>query len=390
MFSGCANVVIKNEPIDTDDTDFSTNELFHQKVAIKCEVDDDSYDLINSSNWPKTVICSENEYLAEGNAPFESIVVKEEEEHKYYIPPVTFDTFKYSPGFVGKAWECYICRHQPSNAIDLRRHFRTHHLNHVVAASKKLVTCEVCGGKFANIYRHRVVHKGVRSFPCDQCDRKFFRSSTLTQHKRSLHSGMKPYICCECGRKFADPSVLRRHKQTHSKELPFACHLCDRRCARKSTLIRHLNTHTGTKSFVCNVCGKKFSRNSTLNHHKMFHTGQFPYECNVCSRKFPLKSSLSYHLQTHNKGEKPFKCEKCTRTFGSKSTLNQHMKIHILKATKSRSNQQSAESTQQERNIINESTRKGVSNVPKTRITKNSKLSKCSRLMNKCKSLRKI
>ncbi|XP_037024657.1 zinc finger protein 468-like isoform X3 [Bradysia coprophila] len=337
MFSDCGTVIIKNEPIDTDD----------------------SFVFINSvvSNRPKTIICSESEYLAGGNVLFESIIVKEEEDQKLYDSSTALDVNRYSSKSFVKLWECYICRHVPANTVDLRRHIRMHHprqqeTTHSVPVTKERST-------FPSKYHHKLIHKREKSFACDQCDRKFSRRSLLTQHKR-IHNGIKPY----------------------------ACDLCDQRCARKSTLIRHLGTHIGMKSFACSICGKKFSRNSTLNHHKVLHSGQYPFECDICSRKYVTKSSLSYHLQTHNRGEKPFKCDECTRSFGSKGTLNQHKKAHRLKMTKS--GDQRLQLRQQKQNRSNESTKKGDSNVTTSRTNKKKKMSQYTMLMNKCKSLRKI
>lgn len=386
------DIIIKNEPIKKEDTDdFVTDEdLFLQDVIIKCEKtnfpNDNNYDCYLN---PSTTICTEDEYLAEGNVPFESIIVKEEPRFNthselshfsgaYQLGSSNFDEK------LEKDFECYICRYVPKNAFALRRHVRAH-------VDRKLFGCDQCDRKYSThsgLYRHKLIHKGTL-FACDQCDRMCKRKSTLKRHKL-IHSGQKPFSCDECNRKFADSSTLYKHKRTHTGERPFACNLCDRRCSRKSTLDRHLKTHTGEKSFTCNVCDKKFSRNSTLNHHKLLHTDQNPFECNQCDRKFKTKSTLTYHLQTHTGGEKPFSCEECDQTFLLKSFLNQHRKSHNSGEVFS--------CDQCYRKYLNSSTlelhkikhhKSPKVGAKSTTSRTNKKKTKYSILMNKCKNLRK-
>lgn len=236
-----------------------TEKFSAQSLIIKCERTEEAPNFSNSSEYdvlddgcytrPKTTICSENEYLAEGNVPmFESIIVKEEPKLNVCTDSAsayTLDTTRNSSpertNKLVKNLECYICKLVPSSTDDLRRHIQ----NHV--------------DKFY--------------FRCDQCGRNFSKRYLLLSHK-TTHSGELPYACDECDRKFGHSSTLYKHKQTHFEynERQFVCYLCDRRCSRKATLDRHLKTHIGEKSFVCDVCDKRFARNSTLNHHKLLHT----------------------------------------------------------------------------------------------------------------------
>lgn len=353
MFSS-GSITIKNEPInreDTEDTDFVAEEFCLQNIVIKCErTTSCDLDIVDCVGRPKTIICTESDYLADGNVAFESIVVKEEPKLNVCPDSLLQANFNGEEELPNN-FECYICRHVVSNALVLRRHVEGH-------IHKKLQHKEIHRPKRLDRHKpsHRDKNQTKKTFACDECGRKCLRKSTLKQHKL-IHTGQRPFACDECDRKFSDSSTLYKHKQRHSGEKPFACTICDRKCLRKSTLARHLKTHSGEKSFTCDVCNKKFSRNSTLNHHKLIHSGENPYECDQCDRKFKIKSTLNYHVQTHS-GEKPFTCQECDRKFLTKANLNSHMKRHPLKGDKS------------------------------TRNTK--KKSKYATLMSKCKSLCKI
>ncbi|XP_037037582.1 gastrula zinc finger protein XlCGF52.1-like [Bradysia coprophila] len=334
MFRG--GFIIKNEPINEDNSDFLQN------VVVKCEKNYVPHPTDHRS--VKTTICSESEYVVDGNVPFESIIVKEEPRLNdcLHLRSLAAST-------VGESsWECYLCRHVSIDMVYLHRHLKAHSKPTVQTFEPKLSTkrnldslkvtqlgrrfaCKKCDKTFissSTLYHQKLAHIEnnitEKLFVCDYCHRKYSRKSTLKQHLL-IHSGVRKFECNECGRKFTDSSTLYKHKQTHSNDRPFACHLCHQRCSRKSTLERHLKTHSSEKSFTCNICDKKFSRNSTLNHHKLIHNGVNPFPCNQCDRKFKIKSTLDYHIKTHS-GLLPFRCDECDRNFMTKTNLNQHKK----------------------------------------------------------------
>ena len=60
-----------------------------------------------------------------------------------------------------------------------------------------------------------------------------------------LSSGEKPFQCDECGRRFARSTDLKVHLPVHSDDKPYKCGECEKMFTRFSTLKEHIRTHTG-------------------------------------------------------------------------------------------------------------------------------------------------
>ena len=55
-------------------------------------------------------------------------------------------------------------------------------------------------------------HKGIKKFPCDFCEKRFFDNGKLKVHRR-IHTGERPYKCCVCEKTFVQSKDLKLHKE---------------------------------------------------------------------------------------------------------------------------------------------------------------------------------
>lgn len=278
------NIIIKNEPIENDDTEMVGDSSLHN-VIVKREFSPNEFVEINEEYFKM------NSFDGDGNDFFESVIVKEEQRLSVVCEETAnqINANEVIRKQISRTFECYVCKYICHSAVRLFVHFKKH------SASK--------------------------AFSCKQCDRQFSRSSSLYHHTR-IHKSEN-----ECGRKCSNSSDSLKHEQTHNDGKVYDCDRCDRKCSSRSTLNQHKLIHTGEKRFACHECGRKFSDSSTLFKHKQIHTGNKPFACDRCDQKFYRNSTLSRHKRTHT-GDRPFHCDECDRKFTRNSTLSNHKRTH--------------------------------------------------------------
>ena len=102
-------------------------------------------------------------------------------------------------------WNCTDCGKRLISSSHIKMHIALVHyqlnkidnlLNFYLSEKKKKCIpkskpgnfCELCGKLYNNktgLRRHTLIHTGERPFPCDQCEKRFCKKTTLAKHKKS-------------------------------------------------------------------------------------------------------------------------------------------------------------------------------------------------------------
>ena len=246
-----------------------------------------------------------------------------------------------------KPYKCSFCDKKFGQKWFRERHELSH--------KGELPQCPVCGGRYAHLKKHMLIHSDDScKHICSVCKKAFCKPGTLKEHML-IHSGEKPYTCNDCGGRFRTSSLLKSHMLVHTKEKNHVCNLCGKMFAQTTGLNIHMRTHTderpyrcetcgkgfkqigglvyhqtvhsSEKHFVCSTCGKQFSRDTALWRHKLIHTGEQPYECSMCGMRFNQSCSVKRHMLIHT-GEKPYSCSDCGERFTQSGGLSGHRRRH--------------------------------------------------------------
>ncbi len=127
----------------------------------------------------------------------------------------------------------------------------------------------------------------------------------------------------------------------------YSCPQCDKAFYRKSTLKRHLLTHQDTANEECSKCLKKFKRKDGKDKHERichFQKTSPRYLCDSCGKLFYYQFNLNKHLLSHQESEKQrcespkWRCTKCQKKYSRKYNKDQHelrcfrdtIKIHLI------------------------------------------------------------
>ncbi|XP_055386527.1 zinc finger protein 525-like [Condylostylus longicornis] len=236
---------------------------------------------------------------------------------------------------VGK-YRCKECCFSFDKEENLKKHEEVHQDFFIFERRKGgEFKCDQCDKTYTFNYllqRHKRLHTGERPYACTMCDAKFRHYNTLKEHYVFRHSEDRPFPCRHegCGKSFKTKVSRTFHETIHSKELKFQCDECGKRFPRSSYLKRHRGTWHMDKTdrpYKCPTCPKSFCTQRNLKYHIYTHTGERPSCCTICPAKFAKPCGLKEHMKVHT-GEKNYSCDFCGKNFARRTGLMRHRKTH--------------------------------------------------------------
>ncbi|XP_040579159.1 zinc finger and BTB domain-containing protein 21 [Lepeophtheirus salmonis] len=158
-----------------------------------------------------------------------------------------------------------------------------------------------------------------------------------------------------CGKAFSKLDSLRRHvTELHKGVRPYACNLCDKNYGRRDYLERHMRTHDannankrkagpidwGPNSSVQVITsGGVLSSDQIVQRIPKKKRKDIPAEekkiClwvledgTACGKTFTKFDSLKRHVSEAHKGIRPYACTLCGKNYGRRDYLLRHLKSH--------------------------------------------------------------
>ena len=70
--------------------------------------------------------------------------------------------------------------------------------------------------KATSLGHHRTlnIHKSIKAFKCELCDKSFKLEDTLKMHLKTVHQNIKNLKCSYCDKKFGQTGQLETHFKT--------------------------------------------------------------------------------------------------------------------------------------------------------------------------------
>lgn len=245
-------------------------------------------------------------------------------------------------------WQCDLCSTNFNKKCDVYGHIKRMHKEsicskcneicvgineyhkHIVkvhnSTSERHSMCPHCGKLVKNVRSHvQHVHKKLKKYSCDMCDKKFFSKHGVREHFR-VHTNERPFKCkaTGCDKSFKQAGQLKQHQERHGPRQAFICDVCGLNVSTKYYLIEHRKAHFQVASFNCDECNATFSKPNYLKDHKKnMHTEYTPAICQICGSAFKNETRLNVHLKMH-KGTEHI-CSECNKMFLKRSQMMEHI-----------------------------------------------------------------
>lgn len=223
------------------------------------------------------------------------------EDHIWHCEVCVTD-YKTKPDLYGhivrmhKEQVCPFCSEHFVGSNDLQRHVTKAHPNEDEVQD----ICPHCGKLVKYLRSHiRTVHKRIKKFSCDLCNKNFVTRHGVEQHFR-VHTNERPFQCSypDCGKRFKLLCQVKQHEERHGPKQNYICDMCGLNLASKYSMIQHRKTHFNIGTFKCDECNATFGRPAYLKKHKTTQHGP-PLNCPTCSRTFKEKYRLKAHMKVH-------------------------------------------------------------------------------------------
>jgi len=145
-------------------------------------------------------------------------------------------------------------------------------------------------------HKHQV-HNNRRPYQCPFCG-NMFKTNIAVKHHARIHTDTKPHSCRHCSDRFMWYCQLKRHLlESHNEGIWLTCNICQKKFARSSGLSEHLRRHEGLKAYVCSECPKRFFTEYEMKRHQVVHSDVKSFGCILCDKSFKYKGNVVQHFK---------------------------------------------------------------------------------------------
>ena len=166
---------------------------------------------------------------------------------------------------------------------------------------------------------------------CWACDKTYYDSASLRQHRSLKHNHGEDHKCTECGFSTISKNVLQKHIYKHRGK-PKTCNKCDQTYRTAYHFCEDIDVieEEEEEDYECSVCFEKLSHKQSLTlHMKRLHPDRESLQCDACCYVARTKRRLAVHKKSHLK--EVISCDICQQTFKTFFQLKKHsVKAHDL------------------------------------------------------------